>query len=475
MAMVIAGLSEQLCVVFGGLAREHVLAGAFLALAVGVRVPQRLTLWVCAVLWARVIARHRPTRFSIAVVERGHADRPLYWTVLSAVALLSGVAVALLPKTIALAVWFYGWLHAHFVWSLAPLGVLHVLLAFGLGLLPLSALGLALSCAHHMSCRFGRWDVRATGWHLVGASLGLTLYAVSVGSDIRPGVLLVASSMPVFLVALLAAGFFSKFRGDVPKTDTTATTLPMRSDRWPTLLRASIVAIGGGAAIGTATACELILPGHRLDTILSVSVVPLALVALGAGVLWGCSVQQPGTRTLHGFGECALACGGFVACAALSLAWQSSVGLVFAMIASGTMLFVLGFTIGYGRQLLMASVASRSSEGSRMTARLLICVALAIGVIVPVVRAIGLQFESLIVLAVVFAAIGERMMDRDALGTSRRVRVRSGTAIVSIALLAVIATRKYSPRQRVRAAYGASVLKTAAGASHDASYEINPD
>ncbi len=476
-AMVIAGLYAQLNTVFGGLAREHILAGAFLALAVGVRVPQRLTMWSCAFVWERLVARNRRAKVSDILVARGSTDRPLYWIVLSGIALLAGVTMALLPQSIVLASACYDWLHVHFVWSAVPLNMLHVALAFGLGFAPLVALGLALSCAHHMSCHYGRWDIRATGWHLLGASVGAGFYAACVRLGVPAGPLLVASSIPVLLVAVLAAGFFSKCRENRPFSDAGIDTLPMRSDRWPTLLRASIVAVGGGAAVCTVISCQLIVAAHARDATSHAAVVPLALMALGVGVLLGCRVKPPGTRTLYGFGLCTLVCGTCVVVASLMLAQQPLFGLWFTMVAAGVMLVVLGYTTGYGRQLLMASVASRSSEGSKMTARLLICVALAIGILVPVVCVLALQFELLVITAMLLVAMGGWLMARDPSGVVRVDRARSGAIAISLALLALLAMWKHSPWRAASVLHGVvqsgtSILKTASPAQDRAAREI---
>ncbi len=460
-AMVIAGLYGQLEATFGGLAREHILASAFLALAVGVRVPQRLTMWTFAILWDRVIARNRPTSVSDTLGARGSADRPLYWIVLSGIALLAGVTIAVLPATIALASAFYAWLQIHFVWSVMPLDMLHVALAFGVGLAPLMALGLALSCAHHMSCQFGRWDIRATGWHLLGASAGVLFYAESVSHHIASRPLLVVASIPALLVALLAAGVFSKYRENHPLNVDDADTLPMRSDRWPTLLRASIVIVGGCAALCAAIACRLILTTHDLPSRVDSVIVPLALLTLGIGVLLGCWVKLPGTRTLHGFGLCTVTSGGAVVVASLALARATRWGLSGELLSSGAMLIALGFTTGYGRQLLMASVASRSSEGSKMTARLLICVALAVGIFVPVSRVLGIQAETVVVAAMGLVALGGVLMACDPLGVALTDRVSSGAIVISLVILAMMVTWKHSPWRPLMTPTDLSVLETA--------------
>lgn len=458
--MVMGGLAAHLDTVFAGLAREYILAGAFLALGAGVRVPQRLTMWVCALVWERIVARHGTRRVSDLLEARGATDRPLYWIVLSGIALTAGIMIALLPKCVELASACYVWLNDHFVWSALPLHALHLLIAFGVGLPSLMLLGLALSCAHHMSCRYGRWDVRATGWHLLGAAVGTTIVVLSGTLRVSPGLLLVGSSVPALLVAVLAAGVFSRSRDNGAWRDHDTDALPARSDRWPTLLRAGIVVVGGSAALCAVMASDLLVAAYDVHGVSRGVIVPFALSALGAGVLLGCRFKPPGMRTLHGFGVCALSCGGVTAAVSLTLAQARWFGSGINVVATGAMLAVFGFTTGYGRQLLMASVARRSSEGSKMTSRLLICVALAIGIGVPMVRGGTCQVESLVLSGMMLVALGGWLLTRDPTGVPRRDRMRSGAIVVSLAMLAVLVTWKQSPWRTGIAQVRAAVLKT---------------
>lgn len=444
-AMVVVGLTTQLVPLFGGLAREYVLAGAFLALAVGVRVPQRVTMWVCARVWERLIARNRPTSVPDILIARGPADRPLYWIVLSIIALVAGVATALLPLSFTVMSGLYAWLHRHFVWSAMPLDMLHVLLAFLVGFAPLAVLGLALSCAHHMSCRFGRWDIRATGWYLLGAGAGAYLFGALATMGLTSKVLLIASSLPALTVAVLSAGIISKQRESRAAATSQAAPLPLSSDRWPTLLRASIVAVGGGAAVATVMSQRMMATARIAAPPSWDTIIPLALVAIGVGVLLGCRVKPSGTRTIGGFGTCCVLCGGVVVVVSLVLLHPLMLGAHGTMLADCLMLGTFGFTTAYGRQMLMARVASRSSEGSKMTARLLLCVAITVGVAIPFVTILVGNPNTLVILATSLLALGAGLIARDQSSVRRIRHLRIGTVAVSIVVLVLVASGPFSP------------------------------
>ena len=105
--------------------RGAVIGGALLATAVGVRVPQRLAMWVCVRAWQRFVLRAEPSSASGVLVNPGSADLPLYWLALSVIALVAGVATAVLPLCVHVADVFHEWTHLHFVWSTAPHAIFH--------------------------------------------------------------------------------------------------------------------------------------------------------------------------------------------------------------------------------------------------------------------------------------------------------------------------------------------------------------
>lgn len=438
-AMVLCGLVIELRAVFGSLSSHYILAGGFLALALGIRVPQRVTMWACAQAWQRLVRRDKPSSVPDILITRGSADRPLYWIVLSIIALAAGIATACVPLGFRAVLAGYGWLQWHFVWSDLPLVALQISCGFLLGLAPLALLGLALSCAHHMSCPHGRWDVRATGWHLLGAGAGAWIVLFAASHGVATQALLIGASLPSLVVAVVCAGLISKKREQMQRQVPEPIDLPERSDRHPALLRAAIVVVGGGAAVAVTLAQRFV------DAPAATTLIALAVAAGGAGVLLGVRLKPRGSRSMHGFGLCAVACGGAVVVASLALVKRPAVDTFATKALIFLMLGAFGFTTAYGREMLMARVASRSSEGSKMTARLLLCVALSVGIAAPLVsHAIG-EPSTFVVLAVSLLALGAGLIGGDPTTALHPRRVRVSVVAASIVALAVVAVAPASP------------------------------
>ena len=310
-AMVAAGLALRFQRVFGegqlsvGADPRAVVGAILLTLAVGVRFPQRIALWICALAWRRFISKGTASEIADVYLSQTKADRPLYWMVLSMIALTAGVLIALLPLILRATGAAYEWMHLHFLWSIGTLALLQGAVVLLSGLLPLTVLGVAVSCVHHLSCPYGRWETRATGWLLVGAGAGAWLFSWIAPVGGRADMMLIVAALPALIVSLVAATCTAS-RADDPQraTDSLPAPLPSCSDRWPTLLRASIVAVGGGGACAVA-----VWTGYfdevRGDTFAGVAAM---LLAMGVGVLAGCRTKRPGFRSIGGFGvACTLA------------------------------------------------------------------------------------------------------------------------------------------------------------------------
>ncbi|MFQ5495091.1 MAG: hypothetical protein ACE5EX_06885, partial [Phycisphaerae bacterium] len=129
-----------------------VVGTALLALAIGVRTPQRFALWAAQVAWRRFVMRGRSTELSgLRLATRG-TDRPLSWLVLSIIALLAGVLTAGVPVAMGWLEGFYEGMLSHFLWSIPPLAVLQAVIVFAAGCIPLGILGMGLSSLHRLSC-----------------------------------------------------------------------------------------------------------------------------------------------------------------------------------------------------------------------------------------------------------------------------------------------------------------------------------
>lgn len=429
---VLVGLNERIPALFGveRLAYEPVLAAALLAVAVGVRVPQRLTTYVCAVAWHRFVRRGTPSAISSVLINRGEADRPLYWTVLSVVALVVGISVALLPLMMGLAATTYEWLMSHFVWPEAFRPLIQVAVASAIAVVPLALVGLAVSCAHHLSCRYGRWNTVATGWLLIGTSLGVVAYHGMASRAVPSDLSLMASSLPAFLVSILSASVIAT-RSAKTETDVRHERewLPVWSDRRPTLLRAGIVVVGGGSACAAVSLIALLErttvgPTTALATILS---------ALGVGMFCGSTVLGSSRRSIGSFGG-ACVCTSLILVVAVTVwgrvggAMRSGSVLVIAYVA----LAAIGYATAAGRQALMNSVASRSSEGSKMMGRLLVCAAATILGTSFVLRWVD-AMDVLLILAMVLVLLGVTLMMLEPTYSIRTRRIRMISVVVVVA------------------------------------------
>ncbi len=388
-AMLIVGMSSGFTALFTeGTTRPTpapsiVIGAVLLALATGVRLPHRFAVWVCALAWQRFVRRGRPSGLTRALLGTFDVDRPLYWIVLSVVSLTSGILVALWPFSLNLAETFYRWTHLHFVWSVGPLALLQAMLVFATGLIPLALLGLTMSCVHHLSCPFGRWDTRATAWLLIGSAGGALATTWMSSNGTRINLATMVAAVPVLLVAVLAAGASSpRAKADTSTAPDPSPQLPIWPDRWPRLLRVSIVAVGGCGA------CFLAIWVGELMTTNAPIPVALAtmLLALGLGVLAGCRPRRSGPQSIGSFGLSCASAGLMLAIAGIALRRSAAPMQHQWTTLAGVGTFALGYAIGAGRQTLLNRVASRSSTGTVMFARLLVCAALASSVAAPVMK-----------------------------------------------------------------------------------------
>ncbi len=279
--------------------REIVVGASLLSLAVGVRVPQRLAIWVCLLAWGRVVRDGHSLDVSCVLVSPGAPERKLYWAVFSIVSLVAGVTIALLPVWISVTSGVYEFLHVHFVWSRVPLVLLNFAISFLAGLIPLALLGLALSCTHHLCCAYGQWDIRATAWAMMGAGLGVWIVGALVDSAAGVDPLLVGAALPPLLVSIAAAALGStQADEETPSERSMGNPLPASSDRWPTLLRASIVAVGGGSVCAIAVSVGWLAVG---DVGLGEVLGPV-LFSVGVGIALGARTTDTSARTIGAFG-----------------------------------------------------------------------------------------------------------------------------------------------------------------------------
>jgi len=448
-AMVVVGLSARFQLVFadtGG--RPSVVVGAALfALAVGVRVPHRLAVSVCTAAWRKFIRKGATSDLTGALIHHDAPDRALYWLVLAVIALFAGVVIALLPINVLTVSAFYQWMKAHFLWSKTPLALLQTVTVFAAGLMPLAGLGLSISCAHHLCCRFAQWEVDTTAWVLLGAAVGALLSTRAVGSIMATDPFLIAASLPALLVAIAAA--FLGASGDqalFKPIELPPAPLPLWSDRWPTLLRASIVAVGGGSACAAYVWIDPLAWNSGLRWMAPA----FLLMALAVGLLGGARMNRPGRRTIGGFGMACNVAGVVVAIGAVARSSSASRAGDALFLLAFAALVGIGFATTYGRQTLLIRVASRSSAGAVELGRLLVCAGLTLLVGAPLaVHFLG-STATLTMLAVSLVALGGTLVIHDPVGSPRARRIRLVALFLSmgtILLLSLVPTaRKVEPR-----------------------------
>lgn len=443
-AMVIVGLIAKLRAVFvdtGDLALANplpagsIVAGAaLLALAVGVRVPHRFAVSVCATAWRRFVRKGTTSDLAGALIHHDAPDRALYWLVLAVIALVAGVAIALLPISLLGVISFYDWMQAHFLWSNTSLILLQTITSFAAGVIPLAVLGLLISCVHHLCCRFAQWEVAATSWVLVGAALGTLLASQAIGTVLAADPFMIAASLPVLLVSI-AAAFLGASRGqsNLGSVEPSPVTLPQWSDRWPRLLRAGIVAVGGGSAF-----LMFVYVDHSAQNPDGNGIGPATLLfALAVGLLGGARMNHRGLRSIGGFGTTCNVAGVIVAIGAVAhSAWSGAGVAPFILSCAGVA--GIGFATAYGRQALLIRVASRSSEGAVELGRLLISGGLTLLVGAPLAVLFFGPTAALIMLAVSLVALGGTLVIHDPLGSPLSRRIRLGALFVSISAMLLL-------------------------------------
>lgn len=430
---------QQVNVFWSDMVTRGVAGAALMILALGVRVPQRLAIWVCALAWRRFLSRGRPSDVSGVLLNHTGVDRPLYWVVLSVIALAAGIAIALLPLNVRLAGAAYQWMTIHFLWSVGSLALLQAATVIAIGLIPLTLLGLAMSCAHHLSCRYGRWETRATAWLLVGAAAGTFSSMWIARFTGRADLVLIVAALPALLVSLVSAASSSsrarRSPGDrEPKLEACAYTLPIYSDRWPTLLRASIVVVAAGGAcaiaIGTGSVSE---SAGNVDVSMSAM-----LLAMGIGVLAGCRAKHSGPRSIGGFG---VACSLAGLSVAISTIGHTS-GILIGPGSAGALVYLslaaIGFATAYGRQALLHRVASRSSAGATILARMLVGAALMVWVGAPLAERIVGKPATLLILALFLLALGGTLIIHEPSYSPRTRGVRLCAVFGSIATMILL-------------------------------------
>ncbi len=418
-AMIVVGLNAHFAVIFASTPASNapvggaVVGAATLALAVGVRVPQRVAVWLFAHVYCRVVAHAGPIDPPDGAMDPVEPDRTLYWTVLSMIALAAGVLTAVLPLSIRLTTVFYEWMLAHFLWPVGPLALLQATVVLFTGLAPLMVLGVAVSCVHHLSCPHGGWETRATAWLLIGAGCGASIAAIVLRSVAQTDLLLIAAALPALVLSVLAALWHpQRDRATSERSDSAVIPLPTSSERRPRLVRTGLVAAGGSGACVMSVwlaHCESAFGG-------STSLPVWLLLAMGAGGLAGCWHSRTASRSIGGFGLASVVAGLAVGLGAVALGGGMLAGALASGIVACAGMAAIGVATTYGRQALLRRVASRSSTGAIVLTRTLICIALTAWVISPVSLLLAGPVKTLMIPAFALVTLGAWLMFREPIG-----------------------------------------------------------
>lgn len=337
------------------------LAGLLAALAAGIAVPQRVAWWIGVRTWRRVAGRADEQAADRAA---GASDHDVQRLIFAIVALVGGAATALAPILCRFALAAHDFLETQFLWTRASSAVLVIALGFAIGLLPLSLLGLAASCAHRMASARTRWEPAASGALLIGAGIGGSAGWWVAMERAMPEAAMLAGALPALAAALLVgAGRADKAAPSLSSTYQSVTELPTRRDRWPRLLRWGIVAV---AACG---AWMLALSTRAASGVQAAAVVCGGLVLLGTGWWLGDRIARRREGSIGSFGVACAAAG--AACAAAMLTRTHGTVAPFSTSAALTALSLgaVGFALCCGNEALLVRAASRSAAGTVVLTR----------------------------------------------------------------------------------------------------------
>lgn len=416
-----------------GAAGSHprtVVAAGMLALAIGVRLPQRFVAWCCAAAWHRLARRRVEVAVAQVVWALDCVDRPPQWVVLSAVALAAGIATALIPVWLRLAEALLAWLDATFVWSAPALPPLHALLVFGVLVLPLACLGLALSFSQRLGGRDEHGDARTTAWLLLGAALGVTA-ATALADPARSGALEWGAAALAALGASLVAGLSAPpSRGAEPAGDAAErrSALPQWSDRSPTLLRTAIVAVGTAGACAMAIWLSVIgaTGDPRRHAV-------FLLLSLAVGILLGCGTRRGVAPSIGSFGGASAVAGLTLGLAGFGLRGDRSIDGGAALLPACVAVAAIGFAKARGRQALMQRTAGRSGADAVVLARMLVGGAVAVGFVAPLAVAQLGTAAALRALTVLLLLLGAALAWRESEDAPALRRLRAGCALTTAA------------------------------------------
>lgn len=263
----------------------------------------------------------------------------------------------------------------------------------------------------------------------------------------RADLTLIAAALPALLVALLCAGG-GPARPAIPAAGPgpAPSPLPMWSDRWPTLLRGSIVLVGCGAAWAITAWTSLPAVMGSAGAI----ALPALFAAFGTGILGGSRAKRCGLRSIGGFGVACAAVGVITASVTFVAlgAYRGAAGT--ALVAACISLGGLGFALGYGHQTLLHRVASRSAVGATILGRLFVGSALLTWIAAELPTGLLTVAPSLAMLALLLTALGGALIIHEPAYSPRTRRVRLCGVFAAMVGMIILAPRSEDPRAQER-------------------------